>query len=64
MKMYEFELFRKESGESGEIWKTSTGYLVKKYCDFCIVYFSKRFDTYKAAREALTADGFKKASML
>ena len=61
MSIYESEIFRKISGEKGEILKTPTGYLVKKYCDFCVMYYAKRFKTYPAAREALTADGFRKA---
>lgn len=61
MNVYESEMFRKESGEKGEILKTPRGYLVKKYCGFCVMYYSKRFKTYSAARDALTADGFKKA---
>ena len=60
MNIYEYELFYKESGEKGEILKTSTGYLVKKYRNFTVMYYSKKVKIYSTARAILTEDGFRK----
>ena len=58
MNIFDYELFRKSSGEKGEILKTPTGYLVKKYRDFCIMYYAKRYKVYRNAFNDLRTDGF------
>lgn len=62
MRIFESEIFRKANGDKGEIMKSyKGGYLVRKYRNFCVMYYAKRFGSYNAAREALVSDGFKKA---
>lgn len=58
MSFYESEIFRKNSGEKGEILKTPTGYLVKKYRDFCIMYYAKKYKAYCNALNDLRTDCF------
>lgn len=60
MCIYQSEFYHNEDGNRGEITKVSDGFLVKKYRDFFILYYSKRFSSYASAKKALTSDGFAK----
>ena len=61
MNILQSELYHNPNGDRGEIMKTVSGqFLVRKYRDFCVMYYCKRFESYGQAKHRLTCDGFSK----
>lgn len=60
MYLYQCEIYHNTNGDRGEIVKVSNGFSVRKYHDFCIMYYSKRFASYGQAKKHITDDGFRK----
>lgn len=59
MNILQSELYHNPNGDRGEIMKTVSGqFLVRKYRNFCVMYYCKRFASYGQAKKHLTDDGF------